>query len=138
MDAPRLSAANAARLDRLSGWYLPGRFGLFFHWGPFTGGGSAADDSLEPLAFPTPEALEAAAPEPPLKLQRIAQKEFVARSSSAIQTGFASANVSTGCGAAVDTTPRRRTLPLAFFPASTSASVNEASRISCAPVRSWS
>ena len=25
---PRLSAANAARLDRLSEWYLPGRFGV--------------------------------------------------------------------------------------------------------------
>ena len=57
----RLSAANAARLERLSDWYLPGRFGLFFHWGQFTGGGSAANDSSEPLAFPAPEALEAAA-----------------------------------------------------------------------------
>ena len=64
MAVPRLSAANAARLGRLSGWYLPGRFGLFFHWGQFTGGGSAADDSREPLAFPTSEALDAAAPEP--------------------------------------------------------------------------
>ena len=64
MTAPRLSAANAARLDRLSDWYLPGRFGLFFHYGPFTGGGSAADDSKEPIRFPTSEAFEAAAPEP--------------------------------------------------------------------------
>ena len=72
MGAPRRSAANTARLDRLSGWYLPGRFGLFFHYGPFTGGGSAADDSREPIAFPTPEAFEAAAPEPRLVARNMA------------------------------------------------------------------
>ena len=61
----RLSAANAARLDRLSDWYLPGRFGLFYHYGLFTGGGNAASRwKPEPLAFPTPEAFDAATPDP--------------------------------------------------------------------------
>ena len=64
MNEPKLSAANAARLDRLSDWYLPGRFGLFYHYGLFTGGGSSACDSREPLAHPTPEAFDAATPDP--------------------------------------------------------------------------
>ena len=72
MKVPRLSAANAARLDRLSDWYLPGRFGLFYHWGQFPGGGNAASDSREMLAHPTPEALETAAPEPEVVARNMA------------------------------------------------------------------
>ena len=54
------------RKQHLARWFSPARFGLFFHWGLFTGGGNThrEPEQERPLACPSPEALEAAAPDP--------------------------------------------------------------------------
>ncbi len=54
------------RKHHLERWFSPARFGLFFHWGLFTGGGNThrEADQEHPLSYSTPEALEAAAPDP--------------------------------------------------------------------------
>lgn len=59
-----LSKANAARLARVSEWFAPSRFGIFYHYGLFTGGGCATDDPrwAAPLAFRTPGDFDAATP----------------------------------------------------------------------------
>lgn len=54
-----------ARLRRLSKWYLPARFGMFYHWGMYSGGGSTEGGKFHtPLKHPTIEAFEAAAGDP--------------------------------------------------------------------------
>lgn len=54
-------------------WYAPGRFGLFYHYGLYTGGGNAVNDaSAAPLAYPTVEAFEAAAPDPRIVARNMA------------------------------------------------------------------
>ena len=37
-----LSPVNQRRLDHVMKWYAPARFGLFYHFGLFTGGGNAS------------------------------------------------------------------------------------------------
>ena len=52
-------------LARAGKWYLPSRLGVFYHWGLFTGGGCRAKTKYaKPLAYATPAAFEAAAPDP--------------------------------------------------------------------------
>ena len=57
-----------ARRERLMKWWAPARFGLFYHYGLFTGGGytvrESADLHGEPLTYPTAEAFDAATPDP--------------------------------------------------------------------------
>jgi alpha-L-fucosidase len=50
------------RQERVSQWYAPGRFGLFCHWGLFTGGGDSSTD--EQLRYNTVAEFEAAAKNP--------------------------------------------------------------------------
>lgn len=65
MSEHRISAANTVRRARVGRWYAPGRFGLFYHYGLFTGGGNAeSSDRAVPMTYPTVEAFEAAAPDP--------------------------------------------------------------------------
>lgn len=61
-----LTAVYRRRLGHVMKWYAPGRFGIFYHFGLFTGGGNATTDErwYRPLAYPTVEAFEQAAPDP--------------------------------------------------------------------------
>lgn len=54
------------RRRNTSRWFAPSRFGLFFHWGLYTGGGSTHQNPEQeiPLTYSSPGALEAAAPDP--------------------------------------------------------------------------
>lgn len=53
------------RVRRVMQWFGPARFGLFHHWGLYTGGGSTCNGSCTaPLTHPTMAAFEAAAPAP--------------------------------------------------------------------------
>lgn len=63
---PLFAAGYAEHLARASKWYLPGRIGVFYHWGLFTGGGCSHPDPKigRPLAYPTPADFEKAAPDP--------------------------------------------------------------------------
>jgi alpha-L-fucosidase len=54
------------REKRVSGWYGPARFGVFLHWGLFTGGGDSSSNDPHPFAYNTIAELEAAAPDPDL------------------------------------------------------------------------
>lgn len=58
--------AHVRRLAQVRKWFAPARFGLFYHWGLFTGGGctSSAERWQAPLKYPTPADLERAAPDP--------------------------------------------------------------------------
>jgi len=52
-------------VNRVDEWYLPARFGMFYHWGMFTGGdGASFTGSKKPPRFRTVEAFEKAAPPP--------------------------------------------------------------------------
>lgn len=64
-----------ARLDRLMKWYLPARVGIFYHYGLYTGGGSATSnpETCQPLTYKTPEEFEAAAPDPDLVARNLVQ-----------------------------------------------------------------
>ena len=70
----RLSPANAKRRERLMAWYAPARFGIFYHYGLFTGGGCATSGEKyrSPLAHPTVEAFEAATPDPRVVARNLA------------------------------------------------------------------
>src|ERR1700722_10096962 len=54
------------RQDRVSQWYAPARFGLFCHWGLFTGGGDSSTDEPQPFCYNTVTEFEAAARDPDL------------------------------------------------------------------------
>lgn len=56
------------RLERVMSWYAPARFGLFYHWGLFTGGGNTHSDPAVdiPPKFKTPQELDAATDDPTL------------------------------------------------------------------------
>ena len=57
-----------ARRERLMKWWANARFGLFYHYGLFTGGGCSVRESAgepgAPLFYPTAEAFDAATPDP--------------------------------------------------------------------------
>ena len=57
-----------ARRERLMKWWAEARFGLFYHYGLFTGGGCSVRESAgypgESLKYPTAEAFDAATPDP--------------------------------------------------------------------------
>ena len=57
-----------ARRERLMKWWAQARFGLFYHYGLFTGGGCSVRETAglpgEPLKYPTAEAFDAATPDP--------------------------------------------------------------------------
>lgn len=55
-----------ARQERVNEWYAPARFGLFVHWGLFTGGGDSSSNDPHPFAYNTPAEFEAAAKDPDL------------------------------------------------------------------------
>ena len=60
---------SEAHRERVMRWYAPGRVGLFYHWGLFTGGGCSGPADWgpawnQPLAHPTVEALERDAVDP--------------------------------------------------------------------------
>lgn len=56
---------HAARMNRAEKWYLPGRIGMFYHWGLYTGGGCRAKVAYaKPLKYPTAADFEKAAPDP--------------------------------------------------------------------------
>ncbi len=60
-----MAPAPLRRLERWNRWYGPARFGLMFHWGLNTGGGSSEDGTFNrPFQHETPAALESAAPPP--------------------------------------------------------------------------
>ena len=68
-----LTDAYLTRFERASKWYLPSRFGVFYHWGLFTGGGCRAKVSYaKPLTYATPAAFEAAAPDAALVARNFA------------------------------------------------------------------
>jgi hypothetical protein len=48
----------------VNSWYLPSRFGMFYHWGLFTGGGFASDEHNTPFKFSSVKDFENAAPSP--------------------------------------------------------------------------
>src|SRR5580658_2106560 len=48
------------RQERVSQWYAPARFGLFCHWGLFTGGGDSSTDEPHPFCHNTVAEFEAA------------------------------------------------------------------------------
>lgn len=53
------------RVNRVAEWYGPARFGLFYHWGMFTGGGdSGASERNSPLHYQSIEQMEADAGDP--------------------------------------------------------------------------
>jgi alpha-L-fucosidase len=54
------------RRERVMRWYAPARFGLFYHWGLFTGGGNThrEPENDKPLKYLSPQSLEEAAGEP--------------------------------------------------------------------------
>jgi alpha-L-fucosidase len=54
------------RQERVSQWYAPARFGLFCHWGLFTGGGDSSSDEPHPFIYNTVAEFEAAARDPDL------------------------------------------------------------------------
>jgi alpha-L-fucosidase len=55
------------RQERVSQWYAPARFGLFCHWGLFTGGGDVETDDAHPLTYyATVAEFEAVAKDPDL------------------------------------------------------------------------
>ena len=54
------------RYQRASQWYAPARFGVFYHWGMFTSGGSSSSQDPEPFHYNTIAEFEAAAPDPGL------------------------------------------------------------------------
>ena len=72
-----------ARLKRANAWYLPGRIGMFYHYGLYTGGGcrSANKKYDSPLKYPTPADFEAAAPDPAAVAKNLVQgaKSFGAK-----------------------------------------------------------
>jgi len=45
-------------------WFCRARFGMFYHWGMFTGGGDSIHDKEAPFAFESADAFEKAAPDP--------------------------------------------------------------------------
>ncbi len=54
------------RQERVGQWYAPARFGLFCHWGLFTGGGDSSTDDPHPFRYNTVSEFEAAAKDPDL------------------------------------------------------------------------
>lgn len=64
--------AHRRRHAQVMEWYAPARFGLFCHWGMFTGGGSTCPKYYKPLTHPTVADLERAAPDPTAVGQRLA------------------------------------------------------------------
>ncbi|MBQ7722030.1 MAG: alpha-L-fucosidase [Kiritimatiellae bacterium] len=64
----RRSDIYLKRLERVMKWYAPARFGVFYHWGLFTGGGCSIHGNEEsqgsPLAFKTAAEFDAATPAP--------------------------------------------------------------------------
>ena len=53
------------RRERVMRWYAPGRLGLFYHWGFFTGGGQTEPgNNYSPMIYKNAAEFEAAAPEP--------------------------------------------------------------------------
>ena len=63
----KLSAVNQKRMEHVMRWYAPARFGLFYHYGLFTGGGNAISGNPQwaaPLRYRTVAEFEAAAPDP--------------------------------------------------------------------------
>ncbi len=52
------------RQERVSQWCAPARFGLFCHWGLFTGGGDSSSNDPHPFRYQTAAELEAASPGP--------------------------------------------------------------------------
>jgi alpha-L-fucosidase len=52
------------RQERVSQWYAPARFGLFCHWGLFTGGGDSSTSESHPFCYNTMAEFEAAANNP--------------------------------------------------------------------------
>jgi len=50
--------APAAENPRVEEWFAPARFGMFYHWGMFTGGGSSTTGSKQLPHYPTIEAFE--------------------------------------------------------------------------------
>jgi alpha-L-fucosidase len=69
-----------ARIRRVMQWFGPARFGLFHHWGLFTGGGNTyAGPRNRPLAYSTIREFEAAAPEPAVFAKNIIATALRAR-----------------------------------------------------------
>src|ERR1700677_4192784 len=54
------------RQERVSQWYAPARFGLFCHWGLFTGGGDSSTHAPRRFRYNTGSEFEAAAKDPDL------------------------------------------------------------------------
>lgn len=60
-----MTSEYLARQQRVSKWYGPARFGLFYHWGLYTGGGSSESGEFNrPMRYDTVADFEAAAPAP--------------------------------------------------------------------------
>jgi hypothetical protein len=53
--------AHQRRKQQAAKWFAPARFGLFYHWGLYTGGACA---DWAPLAYPDVDSFERAAPDP--------------------------------------------------------------------------
>ncbi len=58
------SPAPQTRRDTAEKWYTPGRFGMFYHWGLFTGGGSSTTGSKNDVYYQSVDAFEKAAGSP--------------------------------------------------------------------------
>ncbi|MDZ4815110.1 MAG: alpha-L-fucosidase [Verrucomicrobiota bacterium] len=71
---------HVRRQKRLKAWFSPGRFGLFYHWGLFTGGGNSAQASWKaPLRFQSISALEQLAPDPETLAHNLVQTALKVR-----------------------------------------------------------
>lgn len=73
----KLSDAHKARLERTMKWFAPARFGMFYHYGLYTGGGCSVaieDDIYESrMKYETAEEFEAATPGPEAVAANMAQ-----------------------------------------------------------------
>lgn len=63
-DGPALRKEYQERQRRVDQWYAPARFGLFYHWGMFTGSKGSWTGSETPLRYDTVAAFEEAAQDP--------------------------------------------------------------------------
>ena len=59
-----LKKAWQDREKRVGQWYAPARFGIFYHWGMFTGGGDSSNEEPHPFTYDTIADFEAAARDP--------------------------------------------------------------------------
>lgn len=67
----KYSEEHLRRQQNIRKWFAPARFGLFYHWGLFTGGGDVTRN--EPLTYRNTDEFERAVPDPVLVASNMVQ-----------------------------------------------------------------